>query len=162
MLVTHFLHPRLLLDETQRRKIVQHLAARSILDVRQRRSFLHRPHLFERQRIALDRGRRMGVARPRILLQGRNPRDLHGRIQDASPQTAIASTRVSSGGVIVNCGSQRMRASLAAVGRKSSISQVLVNQKSSGSIESPVPVHRRTAQLRRTALHPQLAGGQPR
>ena len=55
---------------------IHHLALRPPARARQLAAFFQRAHLLQRQRIALDRGGRMHIARPGILLKRRNPRQI--------------------------------------------------------------------------------------
>src|SRR5712671_3301199 len=66
------------LDEAERGKIVDNLASCPGLNCWEFTAFLDGPNLFEREGIAFDGGRRVGIAGSGILLQSRNPLDLNG------------------------------------------------------------------------------------
>jgi len=68
-------------DETQAGKIIGDFTLRSTGDGGNFPAFLHGPHLFQGEGIALDGRGRMSVARPGVFLQSRNPRYLNrGRL----------------------------------------------------------------------------------
>ena len=66
-------------------EVVQHLALRAGIHCGQLAAFVQCAHLFEGQRIALDGGGGVAVARARVLLQRRNPRQLHRRTLNPLP-----------------------------------------------------------------------------
>src|SRR6187551_1182941 len=70
----------------QARKIVEHLTLRTLARGRKHTPLLDRPHLFESQRITLDRRRSVDITCPRVFLQGRYPRQLDRRRLDAFAQ----------------------------------------------------------------------------
>ena len=76
----------ILLDETKPCEIIHHLLFGASGDGGNFPAFLHRPHLFQGERIALDGCRGMGVARARVLLQCGNPANLNRAGQDAFAQ----------------------------------------------------------------------------
>ena len=78
---------RVLFHETQPGKVICHFPAGTLCRRGNLPSFFDCPHLFQGKRIALDCGRRMSIANPRVLLQGRDPGHLNRRCQNPLAQS---------------------------------------------------------------------------
>ena len=75
------------LHVTQAGEVVEHLAPRARLGEGRVAALFKRTHFFECERIAFDGRRGVDVARARVLLQRRDPRELDRRSLDAFAQS---------------------------------------------------------------------------
>ena len=73
ILVGDELFPAVPFNEPKSRKIIQNLPPSPFGRGRKRLALFQHPHLLERERIAFDRGRAMGVPYAGVLLKKRNP-----------------------------------------------------------------------------------------
>ena len=76
---------RLLLDVAEASKVVEHFTRRALRLGRKRLPLFEQADLLQRERVALDRSRAMGVSDAGVLLEGGNPWHLHRRRQDLFP-----------------------------------------------------------------------------
>src|SRR4030067_50631 len=77
---------RVLFHVAKAGEVIDDLAPSPLPGGGQRAPFLQRPHLLQRERIALDGGGGMDVAGTRVFLQGRNPRHLDSRAENPLAQ----------------------------------------------------------------------------